>query len=92
MTGHLLDAAVRRAGDLVAAKGAVEVEEDAGLRWSVSDRQISNLVHCTHVVGLVERGGGSASRDSGATTRDHNVDALQLLARSTKARIAISLT
>ena len=31
VTGHLLDAAVRRAGDLVAAKGAVEVEEDAGL-------------------------------------------------------------
>ena len=32
VTGHLLDAAVRRAGDLVAAKGTVEVEEDAGLR------------------------------------------------------------
>jgi hypothetical protein len=28
---HLLDAAVRRAGDLVAAEGAVEVEEDTGL-------------------------------------------------------------
>jgi hypothetical protein len=49
--------------------------------------------YCTHVGGLVERSGGSASGDSRATTGDHNVDALQLsLAYFAKNNISATLT
>jgi hypothetical protein len=49
--------------------------------------------YSTYVGGLVERGGGSASGDSRATTGDNNVDALQLsLACFAKNSIIIALT
>jgi hypothetical protein len=35
VTGHLLDAGERRAGDLVAAEAGVDVDEDTGL-WKMS--------------------------------------------------------
>jgi hypothetical protein len=48
---------------------------------------------CTHVGGLVERSGGSASGDSRATTGDHDVNALQIsLACFAEKNVSATLT
>jgi hypothetical protein len=76
VTGHLLDAGERRAGDLVAAETGVDVDEDTGL-WKMSAFKSNITMGCTHVGSLVERGSGCAGGDSRAGAADLDVDALQ---------------
>jgi len=81
VAGHLLDARESWAGDLVAAKGGVDADKNAGLSQEVSIevKGVSNSGD-THVVALVERGGGHTRGDGRAGTGDLEVDALRSLA------------
>ena len=81
MTGHLLDAGKRRTGDLVAAEGRVDADENAGLSHEVSIevKGVSDSGD-THVVALVERGGRHTRWDGRAGAGNLEVDALRSLA------------
>jgi hypothetical protein len=81
VTGHLLDAGKRWAGDLVAAESGVDADENAGLSHEVSI-EVKGVSDggVTHVVALVERGSRHTRWDGGAGAGDLEVDALGSLA------------
>jgi hypothetical protein len=79
VAGHLLDARKSWAGDLVAAEGGVNADENTGLSHEVST-EVKGLSDGgnTHIVALVERGGRDTRWDGRAGAGDLEIDALRL--------------